>query len=119
MAELVDPDPEPAADEQPLLLEAPAPRRGRKQPQPPLAVGAKVMLDDGTTATVAAADVLVTSCGNLGSLLAVLHWRGVTLQHPCTAQHFPTTTKAARRFLAFARAGFTEGATTRPASSVP
>lgn len=52
MAELVDPDPEPAADEQPLLLEAPAPRRGRKQPQPPLAVGAKVRLDDGTTATV-------------------------------------------------------------------
>ena len=50
---------------------------------------------------MAAADVLVTSCGNLGSLLAVLHWRGVTLQHPCTAQHFPTTTKAARRFLAF------------------
>ena len=29
-----------------------APRRGRKQPQPPLAVGAKVRLDGGTTATV-------------------------------------------------------------------
>ena len=59
MAELVDPEPEadaveeePEADEQRLLLEAPAPRARPQQPQPPLAVGAKVMLDGSKMATV-------------------------------------------------------------------
>ena len=38
---------------------------------------------------MASADLLVTTCGTYGALLTVLHWRGVTLQHTCTAQLFP------------------------------
>ena len=55
-------------------------------------VGDRYGRDNATLAharRMASADVLVTTCGTFGALLTVIHWRGVTLQHPCTAQLFP------------------------------
>jgi len=59
---------------------------------------------------MAAADVLVTSCGSLGALLAVAHHRGVTLLHPCTAQLLPPAAPAAERALPYAEDGSFDGA---------
>jgi hypothetical protein len=70
---------------------------------------------------MAAADVLVTSCGSLGALLAVAHHRGVTLLHPCTAQLLPPGAPAAERALPFSEDGTFDAAafarlwSTRPA----
>ena len=51
---------------------------------------------------MAAADLLVVTCGTFSTLLTVLHFRGVTLQHPCTAQTLPRDSPAAVNFLDFA-----------------
>ena len=69
---------------------------GRYTPNPQLLRQLRLM---------AAADVLITSCGSMGAMLAVLHWRGVTLQHPCTAQLFGNRSEAAQRTLPFAEDG--------------
>ena len=69
---------------------------GRYTPNPQLLRQLRLM---------AAADVLITSCGSMGAMLAVLHWRGVTLQHPCTAQLFGNHSEAAQRTMPFSEDG--------------
>ena len=61
---------------------------------------------------MAAADLLVVTCGTFSTLLTVLHFRGVTLQHPCTAQTLPRDSPSAVNFLDFAveDGGFDEDA---------